>query len=74
MPTHTLPYAGAEFAPEPEQPEPDAVALLLAEDENRRLRATVQQLESAMCKLEGALRCASKVLEPYARVINSEHR
>ena len=70
------PYAGAETTPEPEQPEPgpDALALLLAEDENRRLRATVQQLETALQTLEGAMRCAGKVLLPYVRAASRGQR
>ena len=51
--------------PEDEQPEIDAATLL--EDENRRLRATVQELQSALAQMEGVLRCAAKVLAPYAR-------
>ena len=67
--------AGAEIAPEPEMPEPDAVALLLLEEGNRRLRATVQQLlEGAVRQLDGTLRCAAKVLAPNARAANGAHR
>ena len=54
-----------QWPDDPEPPEPDAAALL--EEENRRLRATVQELEGTVRNMEGVLRCAAKVLAPYAR-------
>ena len=50
---------------DPEPQEPDAATLL--EEENRRLREIMQQQESTIQQLQGVLRCAAKVLAPYAR-------
>ena len=57
---------------DPEPPEPDPATLL--EDENRRLRETVLELEGAMRNMEGVIRCAGRVLLPYIRAANGGQR
>ena len=52
--------------PQDDEP-PELTDLHRLEDENRRLLATVERLNADLQSLHAALRCAAKVLAPYAR-------
>jgi hypothetical protein len=56
--SHEIDQPKADHTPAP-SPTDDEIALAVAEAELERLRATVKTLE-------GALRCAAKVLAPYS--------